>query len=171
MHLLCVSFKAYFMTNINNLLLFIGADPTSLSDLCTIQLLKDDNLSILISISFISGCITLFHEFSWPPCSYFSLHNLWTKSKVEKQQGPSLRLAQLPGGSSTVKSTVSGKFMALSKSPNRQVSIPTLIPHTKLDRDYCRYFGKTMPSKWDCHSKLYASIECILIKMLKRYPK
>ena len=32
----------------------------------------------------------------------------------------------------SLKNTISGKFMALSKSPNRQVNIPTLIPHTKV---------------------------------------
>ena len=50
----------------------------------------------------------------------------------ELRQRLTLRLALLPGASLTVKNKVSGKFMALSKSPNRQIYIPTLIPHTKV---------------------------------------
>ena len=51
---------------------------------------------------------------------------------MNQGQGTTLRLALLPGASSTVKNRVSGKFMASSKSPNRQVNIPTLIPLTKV---------------------------------------
>ena len=43
-------------------------------------------------------------------------------SWIFRGQGPTLRLALLPGASSTVKKTVSGKFMAYSKSPKRQVN-------------------------------------------------
>ena len=86
-------------------------------------------------------------------------------------QGPTLRLALLPGASSTVKNMVSGKFMVYSKSPNRQVNIPTLIPHTKVRPRLSSLFRQKNALHSDCHSKLYASIEFILIKMLKRHPK
>ena len=38
-------------------------------------------------------------------------HKIWS-FPIAKQQGPTLRLALLPGASSKVKNTVSGKFMA-----------------------------------------------------------
>ena len=55
-----------------------------------------------------------------------------SNAKATFVQGSTLRLALLHWARLTVKNTVSGKFMALSKSPNRQVYIPTLIPHTKV---------------------------------------
>ena len=67
----------------------------------------------------------------------------------ENAQGPTLRLAILPGASLTVINTVSGKFIAYSKSPNRQVNIPTLIPHTKVRQRLSSLFRQSdaLPSE------------------------